>query len=198
MQPAIIEGEDLDTRIKIAAYHEAGHALIAARQGLRLRAEGIMVGRDAEGLACYCKQPDAADVSVEANVLASFAGCYAENHFRRLQGYQERDHETISWSLDWNEARRLVSRFSGDYLGSRTIPEVNSFLEVRAEGLIAPNWLAITRLAEALLDKEWEPKKALKSGAKWSDAAMAKYLFGEEIIEILSGLGITATCVQQC
>src|SRR5258708_16844402 len=39
----IIEGEDLEKRIAIAAYHEAGHAAIAARLGLRLRAEGIMV-----------------------------------------------------------------------------------------------------------------------------------------------------------
>jgi hypothetical protein len=39
---AIIEGEDIETRIVIAAHHEAGHAGIAARLGLRLRVEGIM------------------------------------------------------------------------------------------------------------------------------------------------------------
>jgi hypothetical protein len=96
----IIEGEELEKRIVIAAYHEAGHAVVAAGVGLPLRAEGITVGQDAQGLACYYKQPDDTDLSVEANVLASFAGCYAENYFRRQQGYRERNHEEITWSLD--------------------------------------------------------------------------------------------------
>jgi len=197
-QLATIEDEDVDTRISITAHHEAGHAAIAARLGLRLRAEGIMVGQDAEGLACYCKQPDGTDASVEANILASFAGCYAENHFRNLQGYQVRDYATIMGSLDWNEARGIEGRFSWDYLAGRIIPTVHASLEAQAEQLAVANWPAIAALARALLDKEWEPKKALKSGARWSEAAMAKYLLGEEIVEILAPLGINATCVQQC
>ena len=190
--------EDLEAKIRIAAHHEAGHAVMAARLGLRLRAEGIVVGRDAEGLACYCKQPDGPDASVEAHVLASFAGCYAENFFRGLHGYQIRDQETITWSLDWNEARAMEGSFSWDYLGSRTVQVVHSLLEVRAQGLIAANWLTIAKLAEALLIKEWEPKRTLKSGAQWSNATTAKYLLGEEIVKILGGLGINASFVTEC
>jgi hypothetical protein len=197
-QLATIRAEDIEAKIIIAAHHEAGHAVIAAERGLRVRAEGIMVGQDAEGLACYCKQPDATDASVEANVLASFAGCYAENYFRRQQGYPERDYETLTWSLDWREARGIEGRFSWDYLAGRIIPTVHTILEAKAEQLVAANWPVIAALAKALLDKPWEPKKDLKSGAQWSNAAMAKYLLGEEIVEILRPLGINATWVQEC
>lgn len=195
---AIIEGENLETRIAIAAHHEAGHAAVAARLGLRLRAEGIMVGQDAEGLACYCKQPEDTDASVEAHVLASFAGCYAENYFRRQRGYRERDHEAITWSLDWNEARGIEGRFSWDYLADRTINDVHTLLEARAEQVVAMNWSVIERLAAALLKKDWAPKKALKSRGHWSNAEFAKCLSGDEIVEILSDLGINTRCVEEC
>lgn len=131
-------------------------------------------------------------------MLASFAGYYAENYFRNLQGYQTRDYETLMWSLDWNEARGIESRFSWDYLAGRKIQTVHAVLETKAEQLVVANWSAIAVLAKSLLDKQWEPKKALRSGAQWSDAAMAKYVLGEEIVEILSGLGINAVCVQEC
>ncbi len=157
-----------------------------------------MVGQDAGRLACYCKQRDGTDTSVEANVLASFAGCYAENYFRSLQGYQVRDYQTIMGSLDWNEARGIEGRFSWGYLADGNIQTVHPALEAQAELIVTANWSAIAALARALLDKEWEPKKALKSGAQWSDAALAKYLLGEEIVEILGRLGIKASCVQEC
>jgi len=157
-----------------------------------------MVAQDAEGLACYCKRPDSADRSVEANVLASFAGCYAENYFRRKLGYRERGHEEITWSLDWKEARGIEGRFSWDYLAGRGIKEVHESLETRAQELVAANWSVVKRLAADPLNREWEPKKALKSGARWSDADMAKYLLGHEIVAILGGIGINATSVQEC
>jgi hypothetical protein len=196
-EPAIIEAEDIETRIAIAAHHEAGHAGIAARLGLRLRTEGIMVGQDAEGLACYYKLPSGTDASVEANVLASFAGCYAENYFRREQGYNVRDYETISGSLDWREARGIEGRFSWDYLAGRGIKGVHEILEAQTQELVAANWSVIEQLAMELLKKEWEPKKALKTGAQWSNAEHAKYLLGHEIVEILSGLDINATCEEE-
>jgi len=195
---AIIEPENLDTRIAITARHEAGHAAIAARLGLPLRAEGIMVGQDAEGLACYCKQPNGTDVSIEANILASFAGCYAENYFRKGQGYRMRDYDVISGSLDWREARGIEGKFSWDYLAGKGIRGVHEILEVKAQELVVANWPIIEHLAVGLLKQEWEPKRALKSEAQWSKAELAKYLLGHKIVEILSDLGIAATCVEEC
>jgi hypothetical protein len=57
----------------MAAYHEAGHIVLAAAMGLPLRPEGVMSGEDGKGFACYWKEPDLTDSSVEANVLSFFA-----------------------------------------------------------------------------------------------------------------------------
>ena len=131
VEQAAIEGEDLAARISAAAHHEAGHVVIAASRGLALRAEGIMVGQDASGLACFCKRPQGTDASVEAIIIASFAGCYAENYFRNLRGYQVRDYWTIQWSLDWKEARGIEGQFSDVYRGGRIIPTVHTCWKIK-------------------------------------------------------------------
>jgi len=157
-----------------------------------------MVGQDANGLACFCKKPQGTDASVEAIIVASFAGCYAENYFRNLRGYQVRDYWTIQWSLDWKEARGIEGQLSHGYLAGRIIPTVHTVLENRAEQLVAEKWPGIEGLAQALLSKPWEPLKAFKSGTQWSEAAMAKYVIGDEIVEILGRFDVTAQCVQEC
>jgi hypothetical protein len=190
-----ISAESSEAQITSAAHHEAGHVVIAAALGLRLRPEGIMVGQDAQGLACYCKEPDDADASVEANIIASFAGCYAENHFRGLYGSELRDYLTVMWSLDWKEARGIESRLSYEYLAGRNIPTVHDALEQRAQQLVVQNWSAIECLAQVLLSKEWESRKVFKSGTQWSEAAMAKYVLRDEIVTILARFGINAKCL---
>jgi len=44
--------EDVDVKVECAAYHEAGHMVIAAVQQLSLRPEGLCVDPRGEGLAC--------------------------------------------------------------------------------------------------------------------------------------------------
>jgi len=175
-----------------AAYHEAGHIVVAASLGLCLRPEGIMVGQDAQGLACFCKEPDGTDASVEANILASFAGFYTERRLRAMRGYKPRDFLAVMWSPDWIEARAKEKLFSGSYLAGRTIPAVQETLEVRAEQLVAQYWSPIEGLAQTLLSRDWEPIKPLKSGMRWSESEGAKYVTGHEVVDILGRLGITA------
>ena len=71
-------------------------------------------------------------------------------------------------------------------------------LENQAEQLVAENWPAIEGLANALLSKQLEPLKPFESGTQWSEAAMAKYVTGDEIVEILGRFDVTAQCVQEC
>lgn len=172
--------ESLDIQITTAAYHEAGHIVVAAALGLCLRPEGIMVGQDAQGLACFCKEPDGTDASVEANILASFAGFYAEKRLRAMCGYKPRDFFAVIWSSDWTEARRIEKLFSDNYLAGRTIPGVQETLEVRAEQLVAQYWSPVEALAQTLLSRDWEPKKPLKSGTQWSESEEAKHVAGQE------------------
>ena len=189
---AAVSGENLEVQIETAGYHEAGHVVVAAALGLRLRPEGIMVGQDAKGLACYWKEPDGTDASVEANVLASFAGFCAEKRLRSMRGLQLRDYFGVIFSTDWKEARVLQGKFSSDYFGDKGRRTTHDELEAKAEQLIAQHWSAIEVLAEALLSCQWESKKPFESGTQWSDAEQAKSLLGAEIVEILAALGITA------
>jgi hypothetical protein len=79
--------DDLDTRLTIAAHHEAGHIVIAAAMELRLRPEGIMVDKGAWGLACFYKEPDESDESKESIIVATVAGYLAQKRFCEEHGY---------------------------------------------------------------------------------------------------------------
>jgi hypothetical protein len=59
-------------------------------------------------------------------------------------------------------------------------------------------WLVIKALATALLTKQWEPLKPLKSGCTWSHETTAKYVTGEEVVSILGRHGIAAVCDPDC
>jgi hypothetical protein len=193
-----IDAEDVDTKISIAARHEAGHAVIAAVKQIPLRTEGIMVGQDGQGLSCHCKQPTKTDKSIEASVITSYAGFLAENHFRRLQGLREHDIHFLRECPDWIEARAFASDFSDAYLAGRSLGRVQSDLEVKAQQDVAANWSRIDALAQALLAREWEATKPLKSGGRWTEADTAKYLVCDEIVKLLALFGISATCVENC
>jgi hypothetical protein len=189
---AAIDGESIDVQITTAAYHEAGHIVVAAALGLPLRPEGITIGEDGKGFACYWKEPDLNDSSVEANTLASFAGFYAEKRLRSMRGFQPREYLGVTWSTDWKEARALEAKFSNAYLGNKSIPAVHGELEKKAEEIVAQCWPAIEKVAKTLLARNWEPKKAFESGTEWSESANAKYITGEELVAVFVGLGITA------
>ena len=66
-----------------------------------------MIGEDGKGLACYWKEPDFTDSSLEANVLASFARFCAEKRLRSLHGFQPRECLGLILSTDWKDDRTL-------------------------------------------------------------------------------------------
>ena len=187
---------DIEARLAIAAHHEAGHIVIAAALGLPLRSEGIMVDTDAEGLACYCKEPEESDHSRERVMLATFAGCYAQNRFCGANGYPALEDPARIGSGDWYEARRISIKLSVAYLADQGIKAAHESIERQSETLVAERWPIIETVAEALLAKYWEPVKPLKSGGRWASGELAKYLIGDEVINIVVRFGITATRVQ--
>ena len=148
--------------------------------------------RGRKGFACYWKEPDLTDSSVEANVLASFAGFCAEKRLRSMRGFQPREYLGVIWSTDWKEARALEAKFSNAYLGDKSIPAVHEELEAKADEIVAQYWPAIEKVAKILLARNWEQKKAFESGTEWSESANAKYITGEELVTVFVGLGIAA------
>jgi hypothetical protein len=198
MERASVGSDDIEGKLKEVAHHEAGHVVIAALLGLRLRSEGLMIDTIGEGLGCYCKEPGGSDVLRERVIVATFAGCFAQNRFCKEQSRPPLEYFTITFSTDWVEARGIVTKVSNDHLGGRSIVAFQECLERQSEQLVAENWLAIDAVASALLARDWEPVKPLRSGNRWSKQAMAKYIAGDEAVSILEQCGIAATWVPDC
>jgi hypothetical protein len=188
----------IEAKWVIAAYHEAGHIVIAAVMGVPLRPEGMMVDTEVEGLACYCKEPKDSDDSRERVMLATFAGCFAQDRYCKDHGYPQLEYLARIWSLDWNEARGISTKLSDAYLAGRGIGAAQEAIEKRSETLVGEKWPVIEAVASALLAKEWEPVKPLKSGSVWAKGTTAKYLLGDEVVQLMEQCGITAVCVSEC
>jgi len=180
--------ETISVNCECGAHHEPGHIVIAAVQGLRLKPEGLMVDPSGWGLACYHDAPDDTDPARERNILAVLAGFAVEKRFREERRYPPRDYMDVTLNRDNIAARTLLTKLAGDYWANE------SRLREQLDRLIEKYWLATKTLASALLAKDWEPIKPLKSGDRWSrpSETMAKYLGGEEAVRILAEHGIEA------
>jgi len=188
--------QDFEMKLRCAAHHEAGHVVIAAAQKLKLRPEGISVDASGCGLACYWKQLDASDLSRERVIVASLAGFKAEERLRKESSYPALDPLGVILSPDAREAREQILKLSAGDISNENPNSILAKLENRSECLVKVHWLAIQALATALLDKDVEPLKPLKSGGTWSreNETTAKYVKGEEVVSILERYGIAAVC----
>ena len=187
---------DADVKLECAAIHEAGHLVVAAVQGLRLRPEGLGIDPSAAGLACYCKDPGESDLSRERVIVATYAGFKAEERFRQDRRYPFPKQEGIVIRGDWVEALEVIGKLS--YFSNDRAPTIQRELEDRSEQFVAQNWAAIQALAAAVLTKDWVPLIPLKSGGEWAKKDTAKYVAGDEIVKILAQFGIVAVCNSDC
>ena len=187
----------LEQQIIRTAHHEAGHIVVAAVQGLKLRPEGLSVDERGEGLACYCKDPGDSDIERERVIIATFAGLNSEARFCNEQGFPVPEEMQQIFSQDSKEARENISRLSSLSL-ERTAFQIEAELQASSEAIILQYWSAIRSVAAALLDRDWEPIRALKSGSVWSLAEKARYLAGDELAVALKRVRIAAEFTAIC
>jgi hypothetical protein len=182
--------ETNNVNLQCGAHHESGHIVLAAVEGLRLKPEGLMVDPSGWGLACYHDAQEKTDAARERNILAVLAGFAVEKSFREEHLYPPRDSLDVIWNDDNVKARTLLGKLNGIY-GLN-----DARLRNQLEDFIGQHWPAIEALASALLQKNWEPIKLLKSGVRWShpDETVAKYVPGEEAVTILAHHGVSAIC----
>lgn len=183
----------IEVKLERAACHEAGHIVVAARLGLRLRPEGLNVDPVGEGLACYHKDPDDSDCSKERVIVASFAGFKAETRLCEKRGYIIPDPLGVIDSLDWREARIVECTLSNTYLANEGVPGVHARLEKRSKDIVAENWATIEMLATSLLAEPWVKRERLLSGNEWSNESVVKRLSGERLVAMLTQAGINAS-----
>jgi hypothetical protein len=169
--------KDLTKAIHKAAYHEAGHVLVAAKCRVEIgRSIGMCIdlfgrGNSEMRLRYPGDSPDY-PVSREDSIVVLFAGRIAEMQFDPLT-------EGRSASCDLGRIKELQ-----DEAPSNTV--LNG-LEDQSRTLVKEGWRSIEQLATELLSRPYEDRRESEG---WSKCEVARYLCGEKISEILGLSGI--------
>lgn len=176
--------------VNSAAYHEAGHTVIAAVQGLWLRARGVHVDPEGSGISYYGhRMPGDLSVSVkdqaerERTILALQAGRIAQQ-----QVFPECPDE--NWVADADVISALLDEMVGADLRARSVADET--LRQRCQQLVDKYWAPIQSLATELISKPWVEQPPIEINENWSrgKSRTERWLTGSEIIRILSGFGI--------
>jgi predicted transcriptional regulator len=173
--------------VESAAYHEAGHIVVAAQQGMRLRKRGLRIDQKGAGMAYYeSRQPDrSTDAGEEPSrvsaIIAAHAGYAAQREFYGP------DCPTAGGCSD-----RLVMIALEDemYSDNAQICRLDADLRQRSAEIVRLHWPAIGAIAEQLWAKPWEPQ-ALDE-RRWSRQLYEKSMEGEELISLLKQFGVSA------
>jgi ATP-dependent Zn protease len=180
---------DRETEVRSTAYHEAGHVVVAAVKGLKLRKRGLRIDQEGSGIAYYeSKQKDGSsdigeDPSRVASIVAAYAGHHAQARFYPGCG-------TASACCDTEQAHDLENEMFSE---PRVQCEKDAEYKKQSKELVNQRWKAIEALAEALLAKPLTPQVGCER--RWSHQCQEKVITGEEIISLLARHGVSATLV---
>ena len=153
----------LRRRIDSAAYHEAGHAVVAARLGLEFWG-GIHINCEGAGVSEYChrepgiKGSTAKDIDErKRTIVALYAGKYAQEKYFPGLDYPE------SSKSDMDTAAALLEEMKD------VRPRItDQMLRSHAERLVLDNWSVIDKLALTLLKKQTRPLTKSEIDRGWS------------------------------
>jgi hypothetical protein len=172
--------------VRSAAYHEAGHIVIAAVQGLPLRDKGIHLDGWGNGLACYCdRKPDGAtnvgsEREREKTIIATFAGWIAQNRV-----YQCAPSGTV---YDLAQINALLDEMYPS--GSPEWWAARKNLRAESERLVELYWEVIETVALLLWVQPDSPRTS--DLGDWSSEPLEKHLSVGAIVEVLREFRITA------
>lgn len=171
--------KDPTKAIHKAAYHEAGHVVVAANCDIGIgRSIGMCIDLFGRGYSeIRLRSPgDSADypISREDSIVVLFAGRIAEMQFDPLA-------ESKSASSDLSRIKELQDE-------APSITVLNG-LEDQSRTLVKGGWRSIEQLATELLRRPYEDRRESED---WSKCKVARYLCGEKISGILRFSGIVA------
>jgi len=177
------------------AYHEAGHVVVAAAQGMSLSIHGVHVDRDGKGISYYdCRKPEPVrcefDKKGEHTIISLFAGLIAQQKFCL-------NCPTTAASKDNDWIQRLLPQM---YLGGTSVAEMKASeialneaqqrLHEEANQLVDKHWSAIGTLAKALCAKPFTPRLPDEPEKCWSAQSEERTIAGPGIVAILKEFGI--------
>jgi hypothetical protein len=171
--------------IERAAYHEAGHVVVAARLGVKIdRGVGMCIDACEKGYSAIRLRSaeDSLDfpISRDDSILVLLAGGVAETRFDPMStGNSSSDDSERIKELQAQEPP--ITDLSGLQDQSRT--------------LVYGGWLPIVRLAMELLSKSFVKRRENQMQSK---SRVARYLNGEEIAKILKPFHIEVRLTGFC
>src|ERR1700704_1087485 len=175
------------------AYHEAGHIVVAAAQGLRLSRRGIHLDSDGRGMAYYkyrkTKRFGPPEINRESTIVATYAGLIAQKEFHpdcSIKG-ADTDGDSIGELL-----REMDAEDDSPFLHLAS-DAAKVELEKESERLLKIHWAAIVAVATALLGEPDTIRYSDEPEPYWSLLQYEKMLNGERIIEILKNFDIYAS-----
>lgn len=171
---------------KSAAYHEAGHTVIAALLGLPLRNAGVRVDSKCHGLACLCcRVPgdlsnDARDVDErERTIVMLYAGYVAQRMFFT-------DCPSDGAVRDEALAQQLLSEM-------HPLSDSHAYdqrLREKAQRSVKSHWNVVGALAETLWARPYRARVDLGAENGWSDDSKERYMSGHEVRDLLARLQV--------
>jgi ATP-dependent Zn protease len=141
-----------DDHVRLTAYHEAGHAVMAVLCGQHVTEVEIVGDAEHSGSVQSLRfaeedasevDPSIASAPTERRLLCTAAGMVAEAMVSGRRGWDES-------CEDLDAAVRLAMQVVGDC--ERVIPYLESVRE-HTEDLLEKNWPAVEALARALMDR---------------------------------------------
>jgi hypothetical protein len=175
--------EIVGNSLEPTAYHEAGHIVAAAVEGLTLRPAGITVYRITEtvtsGFAAYReKNVDGTpfdDLKREGMMVALMAGVNAQV---KVSG-----EGTAGSGNDADKFMKLLDEHYKDDWNN-----TQDRIYARVQLLLKNHWGAVVAVASAVMEATWAPVEP----GEFPEAQRKKQLDGNSIATMLKELGITA------
>jgi hypothetical protein len=145
-----VAAEAGDERCRVAAFHEAGHIVVACCRGLAISPRGICIDNFGGGRAWFEGATDGEDVAscaVDNVIVALFAGCVAH---RKVS-------ENVGDACQGDEDR-ITELLEKHYPDPSTRAIKHHALRETSGHFVAENWSMISNIAEALWAKPWRAK----------------------------------------
>jgi hypothetical protein len=171
-----------DKYLESVAYHEAGHAIVAAAQGLPILREGVRLDRAGCGLMCYRYRNPDLSVRWEEAVVVSFAGLPSQQLiYPDCPTVRSQDDETSA-----------VSYMTAQSLDEQALEIVKSRLRDRSRLLVHQYSEAIKALGATLWAKQWVGKEI-----DWTPFPEEKAIGGNEVVLFANQFGIKTEFIDE-
>jgi hypothetical protein len=124
----------------VAAYHEAGHAVIAHTLGVQVR--NVSVDTDGGGVTKHRA------IGGECAILIGLAGPYAQRRYAPKSRWRGRSHMGFKSGCDFDTVVDLIYDMHGK---GKVAEAYHRYVEARAEQLVLQHWKQIEHLSQLLM-----------------------------------------------